>query len=145
MKVCKLPDCVYAGKFQPIENFHKQKHNKDGRDGTCRHCRSKYWKRKYKENPQRFKTANRKLLCKRFDITEEEYQNLLAQQNGVCAICQRLPVDRQLDLDHDHKTGRARGFLCRSCNVSLGHFADNIVWLNKAVKYLNKSIDKKGQ
>lgn len=40
-------------------------------------------------------------------------------QRGACAICGRVATT--LDRDHDHVTGRARGLLCRSCNLLVGY------------------------
>lgn len=38
-------------------------------------------------------------------------------RRGDCPICER---PRVLCLDHDHATGRIRGWICRSCNAFLG-------------------------
>jgi hypothetical protein len=54
------------------------------------------------------------------DATLEIYDELLAKQQGRCAICRALPTTRQLALDHDHKTGKARGLLCTGCNIGVG-------------------------
>jgi len=40
---------------------------------------------------------------------------MLSAQGGVCAIC-RNASGQTLHVDHDHKTGYARGLLCRDCN-----------------------------
>ncbi len=48
------------------------------------------------------------------------YEKLLAQQNGVCAICGKVQVGHRLSLDHDHETGKFRGLLCKPCNSALG-------------------------
>lgn len=47
-----------------------------------------------------------------YGITEAQYQRLLAIQGGRCAICQRVPRNRRLAVDHDHITGEPRGLLC---------------------------------
>lgn len=52
-----------------------------------------------------------------FDITPEEYDQILAAQNGGCGICGRPPRDgKRHAVDHDHKTGFVRGLLCFMCN-----------------------------
>ena len=53
-----------------------------------------------------------------------------------CAICGQ--ADRRLHWDHDHGTGKPRGWLCPSCNTSLGKMGDNPVLLERAAKYLRK-------
>lgn len=47
------------------------------------------------------KAANRNLL-KKYGRTLEEYNARLAEQNGRCKICGKLPTGRRLHLDHDH-------------------------------------------
>tara|TARA_R100001086_G_scaffold169794_1_gene92581 strand:- start:27 stop:479 length:453 start_codon:yes stop_codon:yes gene_type:complete len=42
-------------------------------------------------------------------------------------------------LDHDHITGKFRGWLCHKCNSALGWFNDDINYLRRAVKYLENS------
>lgn len=59
-------------------------------------------------------------LRRTYGITEAEYQELLAYQGGVCAICERPPAaGKNLNVDHDHKTGLVRGLLCMPCNHDL--------------------------
>ena len=40
-------------------------------------------------------------------------------QHGPCNICGK---EGKLNLDHDHSTGRRRGWLCQRCNLKLGHW-----------------------
>lgn len=77
-----------------------------------------------------------------YGITQEAYDALLAQQNGVCAICgnPETVIIRgtlcPLSVDHDHDTGKIRGLLCSTCNAALGLFKDNIENLSNAIDYL---------
>src|SRR5207247_2731565 len=80
---------------------------------------------------KRTKLANR---LSQYDLTIEEYEKLLEQQEGCCAICQE-PVDV---IDHNHKTGETRGLLCRACNAGLGMFRDSTNLLLMACKYLER-------
>jgi hypothetical protein len=53
---------------------------------------------------------------------------------GLCEICQ-LHCD-PLFLDHDHVTGRSRGWLCERCNTGLGRFLDDPNLLRRAAEYV---------
>jgi hypothetical protein len=44
-----------------------------------------------------------------------------------------------MNLDHDHKTGIARGLLCHNCNRGLGLFKDSEELLEAARVYLHES------
>jgi hypothetical protein len=56
--------------------------------------------------------------------------------HGRCSICEEeLP----LCLDHDHRTGEFRGWLCSHCNFGLGHFQDNMLVMAKAIGYVRGS------
>lgn len=60
-------------------------------------------------------------------------EELLADQDGVCAICGAANPEH---VDHDHATGYIRGILCFNCNGGLGQFRDSIKYLGKAIDYL---------
>jgi recombination endonuclease VII len=52
-------------------------------------------------------------LLAHFDITPEEYDAILEEQDGVCAVCNKPPLaGKRLAVDHDHTTGLVRGLLC---------------------------------
>lgn len=79
---------------------------------------------------------------KRFGIAVADFKEMLAMQNGRCAICGHddasnpkfFPV-----VDHCHETGRIRGLLCINCNQALGKFKDDIHRLFSAVAYLERN------
>ena len=71
----------------------------------------------------------------RYGVTGNEYQRLVDEQGGTCAICRR-PPEKVLHIDHDHKTGLYRGLLCRRCNRSIGLFEDDPCLLRLAAEYL---------
>ena len=70
----------------------------------------------------------------KYKLTPEEVQELWDEQEGLCGICdiELLPIEEMTketrclnifpQLDHDHKTGKVRQFLCRSCNTKLGWY-----------------------
>lgn len=69
-------------------------------------------------------------------VSDKEYQQMLIDQSGVCAICKTPSSGRALGLDHDHKTGAVRGLLCLHCNTGIGNFRDDIDLLDAARKYI---------
>lgn len=74
-------------------------------------------------------------LRRRYGITLEQLHQMERQQKGVCAICLEKPKQGRLVVDHDHKTGKIRGLLCRSCNYCLGAF-DDLAVAERLVEYL---------
>lgn len=71
-------------------------------------------------------------------ITPDQYVALLDTHGGKCAICTN-PFQGTPFLDHDHKTGKVRGFLCSACNSALGLFADDTKRLQAAIRYLKRA------
>ena len=59
---------------------------------------------------------------------------------GRCAVCSvpEMECTTKLHLDHCHKSGRLRGFLCYKCNHALGLLGDNEELLVDALHYLMK-------
>lgn len=56
--------------------------------------------------------------------------------NPIKQSCEICNSKNNLCLDHEHITGRVRGTLCKNCNLALGYFKDNKVFLKKAINYL---------
>lgn len=79
-------------------------------------------------------------LKQKFGINYDQYQIILQEQNGVCAICNEPEpvINRSLSVDHDHETGRIRGLLCSNCNPGIGKFKEKIELLKKAIAYLER-------
>ena len=57
----------------------------------------------------------------------------------VCPVCLKEFVRQhknEICLDHNHKTGKIRGWICSSCNSSIGKFNEDIGVLERAIKWL---------
>lgn len=131
-------------------------------NGFCRGCYLRQYRKEGKEksNPRRanchpdrayvarglckqcvMKEANWKL--KGINITLEEYQRRLKEQDGKCAICRELPGKRKLNVDHDHDTLRIRGLLCGYCNWRLLVERNTVEVFERAAEYLrNGGFDR---
>ncbi len=108
-------------------------------NGDCKQCtkkRSTENLRKLLASPQgeqvlRHRTHKARLT--KYRITQEELEERMQRQSGLCAICRSAPATH---IDHDHKTGRVRGMLCLQCNTALGGFRDSVENLVAAMGYL---------
>lgn len=78
-------------------------------------------------------------LRNRYGITLAEYERILNEQAGGCAICGSPPPERKrLAVDHCHDALHIRGILCSNCNTGIGAFRDDPDLLRKAIEYLAK-------
>jgi len=71
-----------------------------------------------------------------YNLTLEQFNKLVTKQNGKCLLCDQT---KKLCVDHDHKTGKVRGLLCKGCNVRLSWF-ENKKQFRKIMQYLKKEI-----
>jgi hypothetical protein len=98
----------------------------------------------------RTKTACRKTdLKRRYKMSPDDYERKLQEQGNRCAICRTDDPGTAhgfWQIDHDHGCcpirssqgcgACVRGLLCSSCNLGLGHFADDPDRLDAAAAYL---------
>ncbi|GAB3807932.1 hypothetical protein GCM10027605_39240 [Micromonospora zhanjiangensis] len=124
MKWC--PDC---DQIKAIDEFPRIKKG-SGRHTYCKPCHNL----RGKETRQRLYGGSREYhLRRRYGVGEKEFQELLSEQGGVCAICGAADPQH---LDHDHRTNWVRGILCFNCNGGLGQFRDSETRLAGAITYL---------
>ena len=56
-----------------------------------------------------------------------------------CPICAKRTIagiTSKVVLDHNHRTGTVRGWVCDSCNTGIGRFKDDIEIIKRAIKFL---------
>ena len=83
---------------------------------------------------------NSKTKVGQSELTNDQYDELSAQQGDKRAICSGVNKDgRRLFVDHDHVTGKIRGLLCHNCNSVLGFAGDSPKFLAAAIKYPEKN------
>ncbi len=106
---------------------------------THRYCRDYYAKNRVHIRQQQRESHQRcciKQLCRKRGITVSQYNWLLRRSMGKCELCGSTA---KLCLDHNHKTGRVRGFLCARCNGNLGYFESRNIPLRRIAAYLRRS------
>lgn len=148
---------MYASSMTDVEMVQcRKQHEPRPRGTTCRPCareaqarwqaanpeahraKQREWREKNRDRRKEIEYASR--LKTQYGLTIEDYQRMLAEQGGGCAICgQAAGSYRNQDflcVDHNHETGQVRGLLCGSCNDGLGRFRDNPILLASAIAYL---------
>lgn len=110
----------------------------------CAACHKAYmteWRREraVELNPVVEAVKRDRRIEKKYRVSPDDLEAMLAKQDSACAICITpfgdLPVDRY-NVDHDHNTGHVRGLLCQRCNQALGMMEDDPVKLDRAAQYL---------
>jgi hypothetical protein len=126
--------CSKCRALKSVEGFYRSKASKDGRQNQCKTCTSERHALKVDERRQ---YAWEWTLRNKFGITPDDYQRMLEDQGGVCAVCGGLDYgNKKLAVDHDHATGKVRGLLCRRCNMGIGLLQDDQRVLRRALAYL---------
>lgn len=85
-------------------------------------------------------------LKTKFSLSLSDYERMLAEQDGKCAICLLLIYEhrrKHFDVDHDHVTGAVRALLCARCNVCIGQMNDDPDLLERAAAYLRSHQQQK--
>jgi hypothetical protein len=157
--------CNKCKEERPEKEFPK---NGKYRRGSCRDCWAVIKRKWVKANPEKVKAQKqrtyhrhkerinrtiakwrkknpeydaRRFLKSKFNMTLEDYNEMLECQDNVCAICKQPEMGsraKRLAVDHCHVTDMNRGLLCQRCNRALGLFQDDVEVLQNAVEYLSK-------
>lgn len=85
---------------------------------------------RWKGGPKEWKNVRRRRKQK----SKEEIAGRLKPEQ--CELCGENGV---ICFDHDHKTGKFRGWICQRCNTTIGFVEDSIPLLLRIIDYLNKN------
>ncbi len=88
--------------------------------------------------------ARKPTRARALGVTDADYERLLSEQDGHCALCPTKPKTRRLHVDHDHATGRVRGLLCYRCNRALPNYV-TWEWCIEAARYLSGAPEIKAE
>ena len=117
--------CNICHKLLPTNYFARnqnQKGNRIIRRSSCKNCR------KMIEGVHIETTSQ-----KQFSKTKPH------KEPFECPICLKRTIagiTSKVVMDHNHKTGKIRGWICDSCNTGIGRFKDDITILKRAIKFL---------
>ena len=129
-----MKTCTVCKEEKSVDQFYPSKLGRGGLRSSCKECEVTRSKNQY----TRFERAlirakSRGAEC---SATPEEIE---AAWTGTCALCGSVEgAGRRLCMDHDHTTGKFRGWLCSSCNMWLGRMGDSpILAAVKLQEYAN--------
>jgi len=147
-----LKKCAHCGETKDVKEFYKRTVSPDGFGVYCKLCdnvKSNEYRVKFKDKIRAQRKSFREKNKKRLSVTKnragiklsvEEFDELLNERGNCCEICglHHTKMNRRIAIDHDHKTGKMRGFLCDTCNRGLGLLKDNEQIVEKTLNYLRK-------
>ncbi len=122
----QVKTCKECGKEKDVEAFAPNQYGKNNRvlrRPVCRECYAK----KVKINPEQKR------------LFEKNNPRPKIGEIFLCPICNRSfkrEHSNDVVLDHSHIDGSVRGWLCSSCNTSLGKFKDDVNVLQRAINWI---------
>lgn len=145
-----MKPCAKCRQSKPFDAFYVVK----GRPSSwCRACTNASSKASYEKNRE---ARNKRIVlvrrARQLGLTYEEYIALPNDPGEQCAVCGSPPDGRRnctyrssmaqepkkknLAVDHCHKTGVIRGFLCSHCNRALGLMDDDPALIRALADYV---------
>ena len=118
--------CKKCRKLKPIEAF--ERNRPSVWRSTCKECRA------YKKP----------IPAKVRREYESKHPKPEIGDDFFCKICERtitIQNTKEVNLDHDHLTGRIRGYICQGCNTGMGRLDDSIPILKRAIKWLKGTLN----
>ena len=132
---------VKHGERRSKEGWEKQRERNKVWHVKNRDRRLAQQKARYAKSPEQAKDH---YLRHEFGISLDDYLQMLASQNGVCAICHKPETAvfkgkvKALAVDHCHASGQVRSLLCSGCNLTLGYVQDDQAVLLSMIDYLKR-------
>ena len=157
--------CCTCDEVKPLPQFYTNIKRSDGYHTECKVCsksRSLKWqnanrdKMRVKGNALRRKKIDRKdarfylynklassiqsARIRGYAACDISLEELIKRYTNRCQICRVKTKDFSICLDHCHKTGKFRGFLCNLCNQGIGLLKDDIKILRSCIAYLDRTM-----
>lgn len=127
--------CCYCNRYKERHLYHADQWKLVNKAPICKSCRKKH--------SESYRKSRDTYYQKTYNISLDEYDEMLRLQGGVCAICRKKPGKRRLAVDHDHLVANVegvrlsvRGLLCHKCNEYLGHIGDQERLAANVLSYL---------
>ena len=139
--------CGSCGEYLSVSEFGFSSSTPSRLKSWCKKCTSIYTKEN-KPSTEATESYKDKTLIRKYGITLDDYNLMLEDQGGVCAICGLAEYAKSnsgndgtklMAVDHNHESGTVRGLLCARCNMAIGLLMDDRRVLLSAIEYLEDS------
>lgn len=120
LKICNV--CHKLKKTKMFAKNQNAKNNRSVRRPSCKTCRREMEGVNIKSKD--------KIKWLKSKPSREPFQCPICSKRTIAGITSKIV------LEHDHRTGKVRGWICDSCNTGLGRFKDNKKILLKAIKFI---------
>lgn len=144
-----MKTCRKCGTEKALTEYTVARRNPDGLHSWCKDCWNAYTRERWasggldkakkaksdaewrKANPEKSSAIwRRNNLKRKYGITVEQYDAMLAAQGGACAVCRGTESGDSrfgtFAVDHDHVTGEVRALLCSNCNRAFGLLGEDV-------------------
>lgn len=129
-----MKKCSKCKTEKPLADFYKHKSLEHGVQAMCKECSSQYRKAWHAKKTKELGHWPYKYKQREYNL--RHHYGL--KPEDVPDRCQVCTSDLRVCVDHDHNTGKVRGFLCDRCNVVLGRVKDDPKLLRQLAEYLEK-------
>lgn len=157
-----MKTCSQCGTEKEDFAFHNRTTSRDGLNNHCKACKSAYAIAYRANNREAYRQRQRDRRDKRKGSRKEYYEKnktlmrlkgraykynmsvdalvaFLNRTDGFCEICK---LKKNLFVDHDHRTGKVRGVLCRECNSLIGYAGEKEGVLLSAIDYIKRVAER---
>ena len=119
LKTCGSEECLQKA-YHNKNMLQKKRYCKEK---ICEICGSKYiaqcsssrWCKNCIPN------KHSRTIYERYRLLPKQEEQLKQMNKGICPICNKRKASV---IDHNHKTGKVRGYICSKCNLGL-HFIES--------------------
>jgi hypothetical protein len=99
--------------------------------------RAKVWYERKKKKFQQDPSYHRESLKREYENRKKRKLSRAGRPiPDACELCGR--ITENIVYDHNHKTGKFRGWLCYGCNNALGAVQDSVPMLMRMIEYVEK-------
>jgi hypothetical protein len=129
------PESVKASAKKQAERYRSNPVLKERRNELTKRSYDRHREKRVTDAREWYRANRNRQIERIHGLPAGAYDVMRDNQENRCAICDQEDV-KNLQVDHDHRTGKVRGLLCHKCNKAIGLLGDAPLALMRALGYL---------